>query len=110
MDNLKNDRYYINKIIESANCVVDGMKDVSRDKFDDDKIFQAAMMFFLIQISENAKYISEDMREMHAEIPWSAIYGLRNRVVHDYGNVNLKIIYDTLHIDVPLLLKQLEKI
>lgn len=29
-------------------------------------------------------------------IPWNAMYGMRNRIVHDYGNVDLKVVYETL--------------
>jgi Uncharacterized conserved protein len=110
MDNHKDDRYYINKIIENANLIMDGMEKVSKDMFDRDSILQAAMMFYLIQISENAKRISEEMQEKYSYIPWSAIFGLRNRVVHDYGNVDLKIVYDTLHDDIPYLINELDKI
>lgn len=86
------------------------MTDISKEAFDENNILQAAMMFFLIQISENAKRISEELQEEHTYIPWSAIFGLRNRVVHDYGNVDMKIVYDTLHDDIPYLIEQLERI
>lgn len=62
-------------------------------------------MFRLIQISENAKKLTNDFINKHKEIPWIAIYGLRNRIVHDYGNVDLHIIYDTLSKDIPNLFK-----
>lgn len=29
-------------------------------------------------------------------IPWNAMHGMRNRIVHDYGNVDLKVVYETL--------------
>ena len=32
------------------------------------------------------------------------MYGLRNRIVHDYGNVDLGIVYETLTNDIPILL------
>lgn len=31
---------------------------------------------------------------------WTDIYGLRNRIVHDYGHVDLGIVYDTLTKDI----------
>ena len=40
-------------------------------------------------------------------VPWTAIYGLRNRIVHDYGSVNLDIIYSTLKDDIPELLEMI---
>lgn len=39
-----------------------------------------------------------------------AIKGLRNRIVHEYGNVDLTIVYDTISNDIPNLLIDLSKI
>ena len=36
------------------------------------------------------------------------IYGLRNRIVHDYGSVDLDIVYSTLKDDIPELLKTIK--
>ena len=64
------------------------------------------MKFHLIQISENARRLSDDYKTNNPTIPWSDIYGLRNRIVHDYGNVVLDIVYETLTKDIPDLEKQ----
>ncbi|MFI3177040.1 MAG: DUF86 domain-containing protein [Eubacteriales bacterium] len=41
-------------------------------------------------------------------MPWNAMYGLRNRIVHDYGNVDLNVVFETLKYDIPELLKVME--
>ena len=68
------------------------------------------MMFRLIQISENAKRIDDDSKAKHKDIPWLEMYGLRNRIVHDYGNVDLSIVYDALVKDIPELKASLNSI
>lgn len=35
---------------------------------------------------------------------------MRNRIVHDYGNVDLSVVYDTVVNDIPQLLKEFENI
>jgi uncharacterized protein with HEPN domain len=65
------------------------------------------MLFRMIQISENAKLLSEEYKKEKAQIPWNAVYGLRNRIVHDYGHVDLNIVFQTLKEDIPDLLAQL---
>ena len=45
----------------------------------------------------------------HDEIPWTDIAGLRNRIVHDYGNVDLDVVYSTLTEDIPWLMTEIEK-
>lgn len=65
-------------------------------------------MFRMIQISENAKKLTDGYKTMHRNIPWNELSGLRNRIVHDYGNMDLNVVYETLKNDIPELLVLLE--
>lgn len=67
-----------------------------------------SMLFRMIQISECAKKLSDEYKSEYTNIPWYALYGLRNRIVHDYGNVVLDVVYDTLKHDIPEMLKLME--
>ena len=53
-------------------------------------------MFRIIQISENNKKLSSDFKYRNSNVPWAAINGMRNIIVHDYGNVSIEIIFDTV--------------
>lgn len=101
MDNIKNDAYYIAKIIKDIDFVIKNMSGVSAEDFSKNEILQDSMMFRLIQISENAKKLSDTYKMQHGEIPWTDVYGLRNKIVHEYGRVDLGIVYDTLVNDIP---------
>ncbi len=103
MDNVKNDEYYINRIIGDLAFIIRHMKDVDAEEYSGNEILQDSMMFRLIQISENARKLSDGYKERYTDIPWTAMTGLRNRIVHDYGNVNHAIIFDTLKQDIPAL-------
>lgn len=59
------------------------------------------MMFRLIHISENTVKLSDELKELNKTIPWYAIKGLRNRIVHNYGSVELDVVYDTIIHDIP---------
>ena len=109
MDNIKDDHYYVRKIKEDLTFIVKHMEKIDIEELSKHELLQDSMMFRLIQISENAKRLSDDYRGHHGNIPWTAIYGLRNRIVHDYGNVELTIVFDTLKNDIPGLLALMEK-
>ncbi|MGM9942052.1 MAG: DUF86 domain-containing protein [Bulleidia sp.] len=66
-------------------------------------------MFRLIQISDNSEKPTTDFKEAYSVVPWRAIKGMRNRIVHEYGNVDPGIIYNTVANDIPDLLELLEK-
>ena len=110
MDNIKNDNYYIKKISMDLSFVLTHTAGLSQAQFEQNEILIDSVLFRLIQISENAERLTYEFKESHSNIPWHAIRGLRNRIVHEYGNVDLTVIYNTVINDLPILLKEIEKI
>lgn len=85
------------------------MSGISKAEINGNEVLLDSMLFRLIQVYENAKRLSDDYKETRKDIPWRNISGLRNRVVHDYGNVDLEVVYSTLTVDVPDLIKMFEE-
>lgn len=110
MNNIKNDRYYIERILVDSKFIVEHMKDVEIKQLEDNELLLDSMSFRLIQIQENSKKLTDEYKLKHKTIPWIDIAGLRNRIVHDYGNVDLSVIYNTLKNDIPYLISELTKI
>ncbi|MBR5340658.1 MAG: DUF86 domain-containing protein [Erysipelotrichaceae bacterium] len=108
MDNIKNDDYYADKIKENLMFIVDHTKDIDKEELNSNEVLLDSMLFRLIQISENARKLSDEYKEKHKDVPWLAIYGLRNRIVHDYGNVDLDIVYSTIKESIPELLENIK--
>ena len=109
MDNIKNDNYYIKKLKQDLTFIVLHMQSVDINELNKNEILLDSMLFRMIQISENVKHLTDEYKSTHENIPWTAISGLRNRIVHDYGNVDLNIIFETLKYDIPELLHLIEK-
>ena len=109
MDNAKDDHYYTERIRKDLMFIAEHTRDIEIEELNENEVLLDSMMFRLIQISENAKRLSNEYVEQHTEIPWTAIYGLRNRIVHDYGNVDLEVVYSTLKNDIPELLEKLQE-
>ncbi len=107
MDNVKNDIYYIQKIRKDLEFIVEHMESIDIEELNANEILLDSMLFRMIQLSENAKKLSDEYKKQRNNIPWNAIYGLRNRIVHDYGNVDLNVVYETLKNDIPELLKMI---
>ena len=107
MDNIKNDHYYLEKIKKDIAFIVIHMKDVDLQGLNENEVLLDSMLFRMIQISENAKRLSEEYEENRDNLPWNELTGLRNRIVHDYGNVDLNIVFETLKYDIPELMELL---
>jgi uncharacterized protein with HEPN domain len=69
-----------------------------------------ACAFTVSQIGELAKDISEETQEKYNGIPWTAIKGMRNKIVHDYENIDLAVLWGTIQSSLPELQADLEKI
>ncbi len=107
-NNLKTDEYYLNKICDDLAFIIEHMRGVDQFQLSQNEILLDSMLFRLIQISENSKKLSYEFIETNNNIPWNELKGFRNRIVHDYGNVDIKIIYDTLSKDIQVLLHEIE--
>ena len=99
---------FIQKIKQDLTFIVAHMHNVTIDELNANELLLDSMMFRMIQLSENAKKLSDTYQAVHRDIPWSALYGLRNRIVHDYGNIDLNIAYETLRYDIPELLEMMD--
>lgn len=52
-------------------------------------------------IGEAAKQLPADFKKQQSTVPWSQIAGLRNRIVHDYAGVDLKLVWNILKNAIP---------
>lgn len=110
MDNNKTPKYYIEKIIIDIEFCIRYLKNVAIEEFNNNELLTSAISFKFVQISENVKKLPQSIFNMYPNIPWMKISGLRNRIVHDYGSIQLDIIYNTVIQDLPLLLNDLKGI
>ena len=108
MNNLKNDEYYVRKMLTDLYFITEQMQGITMRTLGENQVLMDSMCFRLIQIQENAKKIREAYKSAHSKIQWRDIAGLRNYIVHDYGNVDLSILFSTLTSDIPDLIKELE--
>ena len=83
---------------------------ITKEKLINDYAMQWLVTTPLYNIGEQVYALSNDYKEIHNDIPWSMISGLRHRLVHDYDGTNWNIIADVVFEELPILLEQLNKI
>ena len=104
MDNRKDDAYYVQKITADLKFVTEHTKNLTAETIDDDEVLLDSILFRLIQISENADRLTQGFKAQYPHLPWRAIKGMRNRIVHEYGDVELSVVFQTVKYDIPALL------
>lgn len=80
------------------------------DGFAADMKLVEACVFNLSQMGELCHIADREFTHNHPEIPWAEMYGLRNRIVHDYEGVNLRLVWEIISEDIPVLRDTLQKL
>lgn len=76
---------------------------------DDLRTMRAVELNFII-IGEAAGAVPEEIQENHPEVPWHLMRGMRNQLVHAYFSMSPQILWNTIHHDLPQLVKALEQL
>lgn len=82
----------------------------SYETFQADTVYQYSLSFCILQIGELSGRLSAEFRNAtDHQIPWTAIKGMRNVVVHGYGSIHLETLWQTIQNDIPILKKFCEE-
>jgi uncharacterized protein with HEPN domain len=104
------DRGRLEDIRDAIKRIESYLQGVNEKKFENDLMRQDAIMLQIEIIGEAARHISTEFQEQHDEIPWSQMIGMRNKIVHDYFNIDVSKIWDTAKNDIPQLKKMVSKL
>jgi uncharacterized protein with HEPN domain len=104
---------YLGHIRQAAMDACSFVESLSKDDFLEDKRTQQAVIMSLIIIGEAATKVMDRHAEFaneHPEVPWRSMRGMRNRTAHGYFDLNLDVVWDTVHAALPDLLKKLSTV
>ncbi len=62
------------------------------------------------EAANKARVAAPALQSSAPEIPWDVTYGMRNRIVHDYFEVDLDVVWQTIQRDLPVLRPQIVKL
>ncbi len=86
------------------------VQDKCRGELDADRVLSLALVHLLAIIGEAASRVSNDLRVRHAQIAWTQIVSLRNRLIHGYDAVDMDILWHILQEELPELMTKLERL
>ena len=89
---MKEDRDRLEDILEAIERI-ERYAEKGRNIFEADELIQTWFIHHIQVIGEGARRLSQELRNRYPEIPWSAIIGMRNIVVHDYFGIDLEEVW-----------------
>ena len=82
----------------------------SRADLNTDRVLSLALVRLLEIVGEAANRVPVEVQDRYTDIPWREIIGLRNRLIHGYGAIDLDIVWRIIAADLPPLIEALEKV
>ena len=101
---------YLEHMQQAASDACSFVEGMEKDAFLVDKRTQQAVIMSVIIIGEAATKVMDGYAEFslaHPEVPWRGMRGMRNRIAHGYFDINLDVVWDTVQLALPDLLRQL---
>lgn len=89
---MKSSSPYIAQMLENIAKIRRFVGTMSIEEFRRDELVQSAVLMQLEQIGEMAKRVPEEARA-DTHIPWAQIAGMRNRIVHEYYNIDIENVW-----------------
>jgi len=97
----KDNSVFVRHMRDATRRIQSYVEDVDKSDYAEDVVLQDAVVRQLEILGEAAGRVSRDFANDHPEIPWSDITGMRHRLIHDYFEVDVDLVWTTATKHVP---------
>jgi uncharacterized protein with HEPN domain len=96
-------------MLDHAREAFDMARGVNREHLDQDRKLQLSLTRLVEVVGEAASRVSPEVRERYPSIPWRQIVSMRNRLIHGYDALDFDVLWNTVILEMPRLIAELEK-
>ena len=105
------DEIVLKKIIQYADEIGETISrfNLTQDSFTEDFVARNAISMCILQIGELVGKLSDEFKAENNAMPWREIKAMRNIAAHNYGEIDLDILWETATCDIPNLKEYCQK-
>lgn len=92
---------YLTDIIQAMEMVEKFTKGLDFQDFKSDEKTIFAVLRALEVIGEAVKKIPKSVKSEYEQMPWRKMAGMRDKLIHEYFGVNIKVVWKTIKEDLP---------
>ena len=107
---MKEDSIFLKHILEEIEKIENSLSGVSEMKFKNNVDYVDMTVRRIEIIGEAAKNLSKSLVNGHPEVEWKKIIGTRDKIIHGYFDVSVKLIWEIVEKDIPELKRHIKSI
>ena len=104
------DEAFIQHMIDAISQIEKYTEKRDYEEFKNDTLLQDGVIRQMEILGEAAKQVSEKIKKDYQNISWEDAAGMRDRLIHGYFGIDVKIIWNTIENDLPELKQNLYEI
>jgi uncharacterized protein with HEPN domain len=104
----RDDRTFVSDMLDRCMRIQKLIGGLDFEAFVREETVRVTVAHYLQDMGEAARRVSSTFREAHAEVPWREIIATRNRIAHDYTDIDLDIVWDVATAELPSLIEVLQ--
>ena len=98
---MRESKIYLRDIFDAMVSIESFVEKMDFDQFKEDDKTTSAVIRKLEIIGEAAKNIPQNITQKHPTVPWKEMAGMRDKLIHFYFGVNLKLVWQTVKHRIP---------
>jgi uncharacterized protein with HEPN domain len=103
-------KLFLKDIAESCRFIQAFVNGIDFEQFLNDEKTLSAVIRKLEVIGEAAKNIPDSLKKKYPHIQWKKMTGMRDRLIHGYFGISMKLVWGTVRTDIPQLIKEISQI
>jgi len=95
------DRIRLLHMVEASQAAMRFVSGRKRSDLQTDQMLLFAVVRAIEVLGGAANKVSADVRLADTTIPWKAIVGMRNRLIHAYFDIDTDMVWETVQVEIP---------